>query len=143
MFDAEKYIKAQEADYDTALREVSEGRKRSHWIWYIFPQALGLGKSSTSEYYAIKNLDEAREYLKHLVLGSRLIEISEKLLENDGNAKDIFGFPDCLKVRSCMTLFREADSSIEVFQKVLDKFYGGAADNYTLRIINGKTEPKI
>ncbi len=142
MFDAEKYIRAQSIDYKTALMEISEGRKRSHWIWYVFPQIAGLGKSGTSEYYAIKDLDEARDYLKHPVLGKRLIEISEKLLENNNSAEQILGFPDCLKVRSCMTLFHEADSSIEVFQKVIDKFYGGNPDKLTLDILKSNVPPK-
>ena len=99
MLDSEKYIKAQDYDYETALREVEQGEKKSHWIWYIFPQIAGLGMSSTSEYYAIKNLDEAKEYLNHPVLGKRLIEITEKLLENDGDVRKIFGYPDYMKVR--------------------------------------------
>ncbi len=138
-FDAEKFLDAQSHMYDTAFSEVSNGRKVSHWIWYIFPQIDGLGHSWTSKQYAIRNLDEAKAYLQHEILGKRLIDICEVLLQQNKTAEEIFGFPDVLKVRSCVTLFREADSKIDVFQKVLDKFYDGQPDQKTLGILSNQS----
>lgn len=135
-FNAEKFLEAQAMDYEDALREIRNGRKTSHWIWYIFPQIKGLGRSGTSEYYAIQHLDEAKEYLQNDLLRKRLIEISEALLNCGGNIRDIMGFPDDMKVRSSMTLFHVADPTIEVFQKVLDKFYDGKPDGRTFGIIS-------
>lgn len=132
----ERFLKAQENIYQTALQEIRNGRKQSHWIWYIFPQIEELGRSSTAKYYGIKDLAEAREYLAHPVLRARLIEISEALLENDDSAVDILGYIDAIKVKSCMTLFHVADPSIEVFSKIIDKFYNGQYDNITLDIIS-------
>ena len=102
----QRFIDAQEKDYETALAEISQGRKRSHWIWYIFPQIQGLGFSETSKFYAIKNIDEAAEYLKHPVLGERLIRICHALIKNPGDdANKILGSPDDMKLKSSMTLF--------------------------------------
>ncbi len=134
-FDAKKFLSAQEGAYKQALAEISSGRKTSHWIWYIFPQIKGLGHSSTSDRYAIESLSEAKEYLADDVLRKRLIEISEALLKQEGSAEKILGKVDAMKVRSCMTLFREADPKTEVFGKVLDKFYGGKADEKTLELV--------
>lgn len=137
-FDAEKYLSAQNSSYgsyEQALSEIRRGRKVSHWIWYIFPQMKGLGHSGTSEYYGIGSLDEAKQYLQNQRLCERLIEISEALLEQEGRIESIVGYVDALKVRSCMTLFREADSDLEVFGKVLDKFYHGRPDERTLEIL--------
>lgn len=137
-FNAEKFLSAQNASYDSyeqALAEIRRGRKVSHWIWYIFPQLKGLGHSGTSEYYGLADLNEAKQYLQNQVLRMRLIEISEALLEQDGRIEGIVGYVDTLKVRSCMTLFREADPTIEVFGKVLDKFYDGKPDQKTLRMM--------
>ncbi|HAJ97931.1 MAG TPA: DUF1810 domain-containing protein [Ruminococcus sp.] len=140
-FSAEKYLDAQAYSYDMALSEISSGRKVGHWIWYIFPQIDGLGHSFISKEYAIQSLDEAKEYLQNEVLKKRLVAICETLLRQDKSAQEIFGFPDVLKVRSCVTLFHEADSSIDVFQNVLDKFYDGQPDEKTLHIISTqKTE---
>ena len=134
--DLSRFLKAQERDYAQALREIQSGRKRSHWMWYIFPQIQGLGFSSTAQFYAIENLQEAKDYLAHPVLGARLKEISSALLQLDGlTASEIFGYPDDLKLRSSMTLFRLADLDCEVFQAVLDKYYDGEADNKTIRIV--------
>lgn len=138
-FDAQKYLTAQEGFYSIALSEISSGRKRSHWIWYIFPQIAGLGHSSMCKRYDIQNIQEARAYLSHDILRSRLIEISEALLEQDGDIRYIAPSPDCYKICSCMTLFREADSSIPVFQQVLDKFFHGQADKKTLNILAEQT----
>ena len=136
MADLSRFIKAQEYDYDRALREIRSGRKRSHWMWYIFPQIQGLGFSSTAQYYAIRDLEEAKEYLAHPVLGARLREISSALLELDGlSAHEIFGYPDDLKLRSSMTLFRLADLDCPIFQDVIDKYYDGEADKKSIRIL--------
>ena len=133
--DLSRFLKAQEYDYAQALREIRAGRKRSHWMWYIFPQIQGLGFSSTAQYYAIRDLNEAKDYLAHPVLGARLKEISEALLELDGlSAHEIFGYPDDLKLRSCMTLFRMADLNCEIFEQVLEKYYDGEPDRRTVEL---------
>ena len=104
-------------------------------MWYIFPQIQGLGFSSTAQYYAIRDLNEAKDYLAHPVLGARLKEISEALLELDGlSAHEIFGYPDDLKLRSCMTLFRMADLNCEIFEQVLEKYYDGEPDRRTVEL---------
>ena len=136
MADLSRFLKAQEYDYEQALKEIRAGRKRSHWMWYIFPQIQGLGVTRTSEYYAIRDMDEAKAYLADPVLGTRLKEISTALLELDGlSASEIFGYPDNLKLRSCMTLFRLADLDCDIFEKVLEKYYDGRADDKTVRIL--------
>ncbi len=138
MADLSRFVKAQEYDYDQALREIRSGRKRSHWMWYIFPQIRGLGFSSTAQYYAIRDLNEAKEYLAHPVLGARLKEISSALLELDGlSASEIFGYPDDLKLRSSMTLFRLADLNCDIFERVLEKYYDGKPDDRTVSIVQG------
>ena len=132
----ERFVRAQEHSYDAALREIRGGRKRSHWMWYIFPQIAGLGMSSTAQYYAIYDLTEAEEYLAHPILGPRLLEISRALLALDTSDADaVFGWPDNLKLRSSMTLFHCADPDCPVFQQVLDKFFGGRPDERTLAIL--------
>jgi len=140
-FNEQKFLSAQELIYDTALAEIKSGIKRTHWSWFIFPQLNGLGRSRLSYEYAIQNLDEAKAYLQSPVLRKRLIEISEALSEQSGTAQDILGSPDYLKVRSCMTLFQQAEPEIEVFQKVLDKFYGGKPDPRTLEMLNRTSIP--
>lgn len=135
-YDLSRFINAQVSSYETALAEVKNGLKVSHWMWYIFPQISGLGHSSTARYYAIKDLGEARAYMADPVLGPRLIEISSELLKLKTNsASGVFGPIDDLKLRSCMTLFKEASPECDVFSKVLDKFYRGSADSMTLSII--------
>lgn len=132
----ERFIEAQERDYSIALSEIKNGRKRSHWMWYIFPQVKGLGFSGTSRFYGIDNLKEAKEYLEHPVLGKRLIEISNELIHlktNDAHA--ILGSPDDLKLKSSMTLFSLVPQSDPVFEKVLDKFFNGQKDEKTLQIL--------
>ena len=131
-----RFIEAQTGSYPAALSEMKNGRKRSHWTWYIFPQIQGLGLSETARFYAIQDLREAEEYARHPVLGSRLVEISTALLglkSNDAHA--IMGSPDDLKLKSSMTLFAAVPGADAVFQMVLDKFIGGAKDEKTLRII--------
>ena len=119
--------------YNRALSEIRSGHKRSHWMWFIFPQFAGLGTSETSRFYAIKNIDEAREYLRHPLLGPRFIECAEAVLSNRGvSAHDIFGSPDDMKLKSCMTLFAHISSGNSAFEKVLDQFYGGERDTRTL-----------
>ena len=135
----EKFVSAQKRDYATALQEIRNGRKRSHWIWYIFPQVQGLGMSSTAQFYGIKDLEEAKDYMEHPVLGPRLIEISEALLGlESSNPGAVMGFPDDLKLCSSMTLFELAAPEENVFSKVLEKFYGGRRDELTLRILGIK-----
>ena len=132
----DKYVSAQARDYYDALREIRGGRKRSHWIWYIFPQLDGLGYSPTAQYYGIRDLEQAKDYMAHPVLGPRLVEISEALLalpSSDPGA--VMGYPDDLKLCSCMTLFELAAPDQPVFGKVLDKFYGGRRDPLTLRLL--------
>ena len=136
MYDLERFKKAQERDYSIALDEIRSGHKQSHWIWYIFPQIDGLGFSSTAEYYAIKSRKEAEDYLKDDLLREHLIEISEALLQLEScDAGEVMGFPDNLKLRSSMTLFHEVAPEIEVFQKVLDKFFNGEADQRTIELL--------
>jgi len=136
-YDLQRFIDAQQSDYATALAEIRSGRKRSHWMWYVFPQLLGLGYTSTSVFYAIKNLDEAAAYLQHPVLGPRLIEISNALLAPDGkDANEIFGSTDAMKLRSSMTLFSLVPGASGTFQAVLDKFFNGLKDEKTLQLLN-------
>ena len=131
----ERFVKAQEESYKIALNEVKNGRKKSHWMWYIFPQIIGLGRSSTDQYYAIKSREEAENYLNHPILSKRLIEISEELLKLDSNnARKIFGSPDNMKLKSSMTLFLKISGN-EVFKKVLDKFFNGDLDENTIEIL--------
>lgn len=136
MNDLDRFIKAQEKDYNRALKEIKNGYKSSHWIWYIFPQIDGLGRSSMSKYYSIKNIEEAKEYLKNDYLRTHLLEISKELLKlNNKNITDIMGYPDDLKLKSCMTLF-DYISDYDVFKKVLDKYYDGNKDELTLKLLN-------
>lgn len=132
----DRFLVAQEHSYDTALREIRAGHKRSHWMWYIFPQIAGLGMSYTAQLYSIKDIDEARSYISHPVLGARLVEISEALLKTESSdATAVMGYPDDLKLRSCMTLFAQVSDN-PVFNAVLEKFYGGKADARTLSILH-------
>ena len=132
-----RFTDAQQSAYPAALSEIKNGRKRSHWMWFIFPQIQGLGFSETSRYYAIKDLTEAEAYLRHLVLGARLIEISKALLNSAGrNATEIFGSPDDLKLKSSMTLFAAVNGADPVFQVVLDTFFVGQKDRKTQRLLD-------
>ena len=136
-YNLERFVDAQRTDYSIALAEIKGGKKKSHWMWYIFPQVLGLGYTSTSISYGIKNLDEATAYLNHPVLGQRLVEISNALLALETNdAKKIFGSPDHMKLRSSMTLFSLVPDAGKVFQAVLDKFFDGKKDEKTLQLLN-------
>ena len=132
----ERFVEAQKRDYKTALKEVQSGKKETHWIWYVFPQMLGLGRSCYANLYGIKNKDEAEEYLKHKVLGKRLREVTNALLEHEGKpADDIFGYPDTMKVKSSMTLF-DSICPDDIFAQVLDKFYEGKRCRLTLNLLN-------
>lgn len=136
MNDLNRFLEAQEEDFEIALAEIRAGRKSSHWMWYIFPQIAGLGFSSTSKFYAIRDLTEAGNYLADPVLGRRLVEISSALLEIDGKtANQIFGSPDDVKLKSSMTLFGALENTEPVFQQVLDKYFDGAKDGRTLELI--------
>lgn len=138
--DLNRFLIAQERDYAAALAEIKSGRKRSHWMWYIFPQIAGLGFSETSKFYALKNVEEAVAYLEHPVLGRRLIGISKALLAlEDDHAARIFGSPDDLKLKSSMTLFSVLPGTDTVFKAVLVKFFNGIQDWETLRLLDQKT----
>lgn len=131
-YDLERFLKAQEIVYPQALKEIKEGKKQSHWIWYVFPQIKGLGHSYNSEFYGISSQEEAKAYLEHPVLGARLREITQALLDcGNPSADDILGFPDVLKVRSCMTLF-DLVSPNDIFNKVLFRFYESQKCDKTL-----------
>lgn len=133
-----RFIKAQQFDYERALHEIKRGKKTTHWIWYIFPQLKGLGRSPKSAYYGIRNLDEAKAYLADSVLGPRLIEISSALLSLDtSNPEEVMG-PDSKKLKSSMTLFDAAAESTDIFRRVLDKYYQGRKDGRTLRMLGMK-----
>ena len=134
-YDLSRFHKAQQGSYETALAEIRSGRKCSHWIWYIFPQIQGLGFSSTAQYYAIENLEEAKAYLADPVLRERLLEISNALLALDScDPSEVMGYPDDLKLRSSMTLFSLAEPECTVFRDVLDKFYNGQEDSRTIAL---------
>ncbi|MCP2042772.1 DUF1810 domain-containing protein [Pontibacter sp. HSC-36F09] len=131
-----RFLDAQTDSYAQALSEIKSGRKRSHWMWFIFPQLQGLGYSETARFYAIKDLEEARLYLQHPVLGSRLVEISKAMLALEGKtANQILGNPDDLKLRSSMTLFAAVPHADPVFKAVLDKYYKGEADEKTRELL--------
>lgn len=131
-----RFVEAQQNDYAIALQEIKNGRKRSHWMWYIFPQIAGLGMSAMSQRYAIKDIEEAEAYLNHPVLGKRLIEISEALLVlGQKDPHEIFGSPDDLKLRSCMTLFAAVEGADPVFNQVLDQYFDGTQDQQTLTLL--------
>lgn len=133
----ERFLTAQQTYYRVALDEIKSGQKRSHWMWFIFPQIEGLGRSETARYYAIKDLNEAKMYLENHTLGGNLIEISKALLDIESNdATEVMGWPDNLKLRSSMTLFALAKPECEVFQKVLDKFFQGERDQKTIEIVS-------
>ena len=135
--DLKRFIDAQEPKYATALKEIENGKKQSHWMWYIFPQLKHLGRSDTALFYGIENLAEAEAFYKHPVLGSRLMNISKALLALDSdNATQILGSPDDMKLKSCMTLFSSVQNADPIFEMVLQKFYHGQEDKQTLELIN-------
>ncbi|WOS63201.1 DUF1810 domain-containing protein [Sinorhizobium fredii] len=132
-FSLERFVEAQQGVYETALAELRAGAKRTHWMWFIFPQIRGLGHSSMAQYYALADLDEARAYLGHPLLGRRLVECTEAVNGVTGrSALAIFGRPDDLKFRSSMTLFEAADPTVDAFAKALDHYYNGVRDPRTM-----------
>ncbi len=140
-FELGRFVEAQQLTYAQALAEIRDGRKESHWMWFIFPQFDGLGFSAMAERYAIKSLDEARAYLSHPTLGPRLVECVEAALGVEGrSARAIFGTPDDLKLRSCATLFAEVSPAGSGFERLLAKYYGGERDEGTLRLLGGDRE---
>jgi uncharacterized protein (DUF1810 family) len=131
-----RFMQAQADDYERALAEIRSGRKRSHWMWYIFPQFEGLGFSSTSKRYSIKSVAEAEAYLGHPVLGPRLMECAEAVLRVEGrSAFEVFGSPDDVKLRSCATLFACVLPPGSVFDRLLGKYFRGERDGKTLRLL--------
>ena len=134
----QRFVDAQDDDgtYESALRELRDGRKRSHWMWFIFPQIAGLGQSPSSRRYAISSLEEARAYVEHPILGPRLEECTRALLQRAGaSARDIFGGIDAMKLRSSMTLFHRADPDNALYGEVLDRYFGGEPDSATDRLL--------
>jgi uncharacterized protein (DUF1810 family) len=134
--DLGRFIRGQQDDYERALREITNGQKRTHWMWYIFPQLDGLAFSSTSRHYAIKSIEEARAYLEHPVLGPRLLSCAEAALLVEGrSALDIFGSPDDLKLKSSATLFASVSPPGSVFDRLLEKYFQGLRDGKTLELL--------
>ncbi|RYZ28746.1 MAG: DUF1810 domain-containing protein [Sphingobacteriales bacterium] len=132
-----RFLEAQQKDYATALEEIRKGKKRSHWMWYIFPQLKGLGFSSMAVHYGINDIREAKTFIDDLVVGYRLVHISQELLKLQHNyATAIFGSPDDLKLPSSMTLFSEVEGTDQVFEKVLVKYYDGVKDTRTLALLS-------
>ncbi len=139
----QRFVEAQSRVYDQALAEIRAGQKRSHWMWYIFPQYAGLGSSPTSGEFSIKSIAEATEYLGHGVLGPRLVACTEALLLSGGHsAHQIFGSPDDVKLRSCATLYAHVSPEGSPFHRLLDLFFHGAPDSRTLKLIAGDTSTK-
>ena len=132
----QRFVDAQQEVYEQALSQIKGGRKQSHWMWFVFPQIDGLGYSEISKRYGIKSMAEAEAYLQHPLLGVRLLQISEALLQlGSSDAYQIFGSPDDLKLKSSMTLFSSLPNAPVIFRKVLDKFFAGAKDPKTLRLL--------
>jgi len=132
-----RFLQAQESAYDRALAEIKAGDKRTHWMWFIFPQIDGLGFSETSRRYAIKSVAEARAYLAHPVLGPRLVACAESALSVPGkSAYEIFGSPDDMKLKSCATLFAQVAEKGSVFERLLDRFFDGEQDDKTLQLLS-------
>ena len=135
-YDLDRFVQAQADSYDRALSEIRDGYKRTHWMWYVFPQVEGLGSSPTARRYAIRSLEEAEAYLRHPVLGPRLVECAEAALAVPGNsARDVFGSPDDWKLRSSATLFALVSPPDSVFERLLAKYFQGQQDEATLRLL--------
>lgn len=142
-FDLTRFAKAQETVYDAVLSELRNGRKRSHWMWFVFPQIDGLAHSSTSKFYAVKSLDEARAYLNHPVLGERLNECARAVLAIENRSvSEIFGYPDDLKLKSSLTLFASVSDAQSVFASLLDKYFDGEQDSRTLELLKRAEEKR-
>lgn len=137
-YDLDRFVRGQSQIYEVALAEITSGRKRSHWMWFIFPQFAGLGSSRLSVHYAIRSEPEARAYLAHPILGARLRQCAEALLAVNGrSASEIFGSPDDVKLRSSMTLFAVVSAPGSVFHRVLHRYFGGEGDERTLALLAG------
>lgn len=137
MSDLQRFLDAQTGVYDSALAELISGRKRGHWMWFIFPQLRGLGSSPMAQAYAIESSDEAAAFLAHPVLGRRLLECTHAVNALDGpTVAEIFGYPDHLKFRSCLTLFETVGIEASVFTSALEKYYDGERDRLTLAILD-------
>lgn len=135
--DLNRFVRAQQHDFDRALSEIRSGRKHSHWMWYIFPQFDGLGSSTMAKRYAVKSMAEAKAYLQHPVLGPRVIECAEAALAVEGqSAHDVFGSPDDMKLRSSATLFAHVSPAGSVFEGILAKYFQGERDEKTLRLLS-------
>lgn len=135
-FDLNRFIDAQRAVYPDVLEELRSGRKRSHWMWFIFPQLAGLGHSETARFYAISGAAEATAYLNNPLLGARLLECTRTVLEHSGqSARAMFGTPDDMKLRSCMTLFASVAPEQAFFQQVLERFFEGESDAKTIALL--------
>lgn len=138
-FDLSRFTDAQQSSYATALAELRAGHKRTHWIWYVFPQLRGLGRSSTAERYGLTGLAEARAYLAHPVLGERLREAIGAVLEHEAKgASAVLGELDAMKFKSCLTLFSLADPSEPLFRRALEAFFGGQLDEQTLKLLQAQ-----
>ena len=141
LHDLERFVSAQRGVHEQALAEIRAGRKRSHWMWFVFPQLEGLGRSSMSQRYSIRSIEEARGYLNHPVLGPRLLECVNAVLAVEGrSAHAIFGSPDDMKLRSCSTLFAAVSPSGSAFHRLLEKYFEGVGDAETLRRVPGSRE---
>jgi uncharacterized protein (DUF1810 family) len=141
-FDLNRFVQAQKDSYDQALAEIRRGAKRSHWMWFIFPQFAGLGFSPTSQHYAIKSLSEARAYLEHPMLGPRLLEcMSAAIQVPEASAYDIFGSPDDMKLRSSATLFQAISPPGSIFEQLLTRFFDGQPDDRTMTLLAKHTNP--
>ena len=135
-YNLDRFVRAQDPAYELALSEIERGRKRSHWMWFIFPQIDGLASSSTSKRFAVKGVGEARAYLDHPILGPRLLACAEAVVGVEGrSATEMFGSPDDLKLQSCATLFAHVSPPGSVFDRLIDKFYGGERDRKTLQLL--------
>ena len=136
-YNLNRFVRAQESDYELALSEITIGQKRTHWMWYIFPQLDGIAFSATSEKYSIKSIEEAQAYLDHPVLGTRLLECAEAVVRIERkSAAEIFGFPDDLKLKSCATLFASVMPRGSIFDRLIDKYYRGERDSKTLQLLD-------
>ena len=135
-YNLNRFIDAQMATYEGAILELAQGKKESHWVWYIFPQIDGLGKSDTAKLYSIKSIEEGRAYLEHPVLGKRLIEACEILLSlKDASIEEVMGFPDDLKLLSSMTLFEFISGSNSIFTKMIEVYFDNERDENSIKII--------
>ena len=136
MSELDRFIRAQEYNYSDALKEIKNGKKTTHWMWYVFPQIKGLGKSDTAKWYAIKDLQEAKDYLNNEILSNRLEQVCKALLDLDCNdVYKIFGSPDDMKLKSSMTLFEIAAPENKIFKSVLDKYFNGERDQKTIELL--------